>query len=117
MTLIRSFWTAAIAADPAAAERAEAQMPYCRRGEIVELFERAGVRDVEDAELVAHGNYDSFDDLISPLASGVAPAGAYYSSLDGDGRARLEREYRKLLGVRDERFRLAARAWLAVGTV
>ena len=116
MTLIRTFWDAAIAVDPAAESRAEANMPHCREGELVALFERAGLREVRGGELTASASYESFDDLLSPLPSGVGPAGAHYASLDDESRSKLAAAYRDRLGVGDGSFTLNARAWVAVGT-
>ena len=118
MTLIRTFFDAATATDPAAAEHDEGRkMPYCREGELAALFERTGLGHVRGGELTAHASYDSFGDLIAPLASGVGPAGAYYVSLREDGRRRLEAELQRRLRVADDPFRLSARAWYAVGSV
>jgi SAM-dependent methyltransferase len=116
MTLIRAYWDAAIAVDPAAAGGDEGHMPHCREGELAVLFERAGLRDVRGGDLTAHASYESFDDLIGPLASGVGPVGAHYMALEPGVRARVTSEFRKRLGVGDEPFGLSARAWLAVGT-
>lgn len=116
MKLIRAYWNAAIAVDPAAADRDEGRMPHCREGELAVLFERVGLRDVRGGELTAHASYESFDDLIDPLASGIGPVGAHYASLEPGIRARVASEFRERLGVGDEPFRLSARAWLAVGT-
>jgi SAM-dependent methyltransferase len=116
MTLMRAFWDAARALDLDAPDEGRV-MRYRGEGELAALFEVAGLRDVRGSELTAHASYESFDDLIEPLASGVGPAGAHYVSLDPDARARLAAEFRRRLGVGDEPFRLAARAWLAVGTV
>jgi SAM-dependent methyltransferase len=118
MTLIRAFWDVTIAVDPSAAALDECRtMPHCGEGELAALFERAGLRDVRGGELTAHASYESFDDLIAPLGSGVGPAGAHYASLEPATRGRLESELRKRLGVGEEAFRLGARAWFAVGTV
>jgi hypothetical protein len=57
--------------------------------ELATLFGRAGLHDVRGDELTALASYESLDDLIAPLASGVAPAGAHYTSLDVESRGRL----------------------------
>lgn len=116
MTLIRAYWDAAVAVDPGAAAHDEGAMPYCRDGELASLFEQAGLRDVRGGETTAHASYESFADLVSPIASGVGPVGAHYAALDPETRARLDAELRRRLGVGDEPFGLSARAWLAVGT-
>ena len=45
--------------------------------------------------------YTDFEDLWSPLLTGVAPSGAFCTSLDDDGRAALHNAYRRRLGVGD----------------
>ena len=47
MTLLRRFWDAAVALDPAAADRDEGRtMPFCTPEELGELWSTAGLADV-----------------------------------------------------------------------
>jgi SAM-dependent methyltransferase len=118
MTLIRSFFDAAIALDAAAIEHDEGmKMRYCRPDELGELWRAAGLRDVEVRPLTVRAAYESFDDLWSPLEYGVGPAGAYAMSLDLSRRSALRDELRRRLGVGDAPFELTARAWAARGLV
>ena len=118
MTLLRTFWDAAAALDPEGAGAVDegARMPFGRRGELAELWRRAGLREVEDGELVVAAAYDGFDDLWAPFTAGVGPAGAYAAALDDERREALRREYRRRLSVPDGPFELEARAWFTVGT-
>lgn len=116
MTLIRSFWNAAIETDPTGEAHDEGvTMRFCREGELGELFSEAGLREVRAGALVVGADYDDFDDLVSPFAHGVGPVGAYYVSLDEAARERLLDALRRRLGSPEGPFRLSARAWYAVG--
>jgi SAM-dependent methyltransferase len=116
MTLIRTFFDAAIALDPAAAEYDEGRhMRYCRPDELRNLWVAGGLRGVDVQPLAVRAAYEGFDDLWSPLEYGVGPAGAYAVSLEPSRRAALREELRRRLGVGDAPFELTARAWAATG--
>ncbi len=117
MTLLRTFWDAAAALDPDGVRSVDerSRMRFGRRGELAELWRRAGLGDVEDGALVVSADYQSFDDLWQPFTKGVGPAGGYASSLDPGRREALRVEYRRRLSVPDGAFRLNARGWYAVG--
>jgi SAM-dependent methyltransferase len=119
MTLLRAFWDAAREIDPegAAAVDEGTTMSWCGEGELAGLWSAAGLRDVRSGELVARARYAGFDELWSPLPTGVAPSGAYCESLDDDRRAALREAYRRRLGVGDGPFELTARAWSVAGLV
>jgi SAM-dependent methyltransferase len=118
MTLLRLFWDAAAALDSAAASLDEGvSMPYCRPDELRDLWRDAGLKDVENSELVVEAGYGGFDDLWQPLESGVGPSGAYAAALPAESRARLREELRRRLGAGEGPFRLTARAWCVVGRV
>jgi SAM-dependent methyltransferase len=116
MTLLQRFWDAAVALDPAAADRDEGRcMPFCTPDALGELWTTAGLADVRVSPAVVAAGYDGFEDLWQPLELGVAPSGAYATSLPAERRAALKAELRRRLGVADEPFRLTARAWIATG--
>ena len=119
MTLLRAFWDAAREVDPdrGAAADEGIVMRWCGDGELAELWSTAGLRDVRFGPLVVHASYADFEDLWSPLPSGVAPSGAFCKSLDSDGQAALHDAYRRRLAVGDGAFELSARAWAVAGTV
>jgi SAM-dependent methyltransferase len=118
MTVLRGFWDAVIALDPAAAERDEGRcMPFCEPGSLAALWAGAGLADVRVDPVVVGARYTDFDDLWAPLEQGVAPSGAYAASLPPEARAALREEVRRRLGVGRDPFRLTARAWIACGRV
>jgi SAM-dependent methyltransferase len=119
MTLLRAFWGAAAALDPAAADRDEGRsMRHCDEGSLRTLWDDAGLTGVEVSPAVVAAGYDDFDDLWETLELGVGPAGAYTASLDAGTRAELAGEVRERLPIGDGHgpFRLTARAWIATGT-
>lgn len=105
------FWAAVHELDPGA--RDEGAMPGTRAGQLVELFETAGLRKVEGATLSATLEHPTFDDWWEPYTGGVGPAGAYVASLTAEGRAQLRARCREMLGPGP--FTIAARAWAARG--
>jgi SAM-dependent methyltransferase len=119
MTLLRAFWDAAREIDPGRAAAADegVVMRWCAEGELAELWRAAGLGSVRFGSLVASATYADFDDLWSPLPTGVAPAGAFCRSLEADQRAALRDALRRRLGVGDGPFELTARAWAVAGRV
>jgi SAM-dependent methyltransferase len=115
MTLLRCFWDAAVALDPAVADRAEAHMPYCTPAALGGLWSGAGLTGVDVVPAVVGASYESYDDLWQGLELGVGPSGAYVASLPAERRAALAAELRRRLGVGDDPFELSARAWLVTG--
>jgi SAM-dependent methyltransferase len=109
---ISAFWRAAREVDADAP--GETQLPGARRGHLRELFEAAGLRDVEDGLVETRVEHPTFDEWWEPFTLGVGPAGAYASTLDRDRleaiRARCERELSR------GPFEIAAAAWAARGT-
>jgi SAM-dependent methyltransferase len=119
MTLLRAFWDAAAEVDPGGASAADegAVMRWCAEGELAELWRGAGLGGIRSGRLVVRAGYADFEDLWSPLLSGVGPAGAFCTSLDGERRAALRDTFRSRLGVGDGPFELTARAWSVAGAV
>jgi SAM-dependent methyltransferase len=118
MTLLRHFWDAAVALDPAAGDVDEGRtMPFCTANTLGDLWAEAGLEQVSVGEAVVDADYQSLDDLWQPLESGVGPAGAYVALLEPSQRAALREELGRRLGIGDAPFRLAARAWIATGRV
>ena len=117
MTLLRRFWDAAAALEPAAADRDEGRMPFCTPDALGGLWRAAGLAEVDVAPAIVSAAYDGFEDLWQPLELGVAPSGAYVASLTPEQRAVFKEELRRRLGVGNDPFRLTARAWIATGRV
>jgi len=118
MTLLRAFWDAAREIDPERGADADegVVMRWCGDGELAELWRQAGLGGVRFGALEVSASYDSFEDLWSPLPTGVAPSGAFCRSLDPERQAALREAFRRRLGVGDGPFELSARAWAVAGT-
>jgi SAM-dependent methyltransferase len=105
------FWKAARELDADAED--ESQLAGVREGHLVELFQAAGLRDIEPAVLTASLEHPSFDDWWEPFTRGVGPAGAYTTGLDPERQVELRERCRAQLP--DAPFTLTARAWAARG--
>jgi SAM-dependent methyltransferase len=118
MTLLRRFWDAAAALDPAAAALDEGRtMRFCSPGELTQLLTAAGLTAIVVDAVVVTAWYDGYDDLWAPLEQGVGPSGAYVARLAADARAALRDELFERLEVIDAPFMLDARAFVATGRV
>ena len=117
MTLLRTFWEAALVVDPDGARaRMEHQMPFARPDELVELWQTT-VTAVAVSAIDVEASYEDFNDLWMPFLGGVGPAGSYAASLEPDAQSRLAGEFSRRLGSPAGSFTLSARAWCAVGRV
>jgi len=105
------FWTAVRQLDPGAED--ESQLAGARKGHLAELFEAAGLRNVDDTDLAVHVDYASFDEWWEPFTLGVGPAGAYTARLDAERCDELRERCRELSP--DAPFTLDAYAWAARG--
>lgn len=107
------FWRAA--RDLAPASKDESGLAGARAGHLAELFAAAGLRDVEEAELDATVEYETFEEWWHPYTLGVGPAGAYAASLGETELQALRDRCRELLP--EAPFSLTATAWAARGQV
>jgi SAM-dependent methyltransferase len=105
------FWRAARVLDPEVDD--ESQLAGAREGHLADLFESAGLHEIEETALSARLEHPSFQEWWEPFPRGVGPAGAYVASLDPERRAALREQCRALLPSAP--FVLPARAWAARG--
>jgi SAM-dependent methyltransferase len=105
------FWDAVHMIDPDAED--EALLSGAHRGHLTEIFNAAGLRDVEEAPISVDVVHPTFDEWWEPYTFGIGPAGEYVQQLDDDGRARLESVARRRHG--DGPFTVTATAWTARG--
>ena len=113
MQMLRTFWHAAVALDPAAAPRDERHMPRCTRGALTDQWRTHGLHDVDEQPLTIDMAFESFDDFWQPFRGGQGPAGVYVSSLAESARHALESRLRARL----DDLKLCARAWAVRGVV
>lgn len=118
MQLIRTFWDAAVELDPAAAAVDEGlRFPLCRPEPLRELFESAGLRDVQVRAIDVPTRFEDFDDYWQPFLGGQGPAPGYAASLDEERQAALRECIRtRLPFAPDGSIPLTARAWAVQGT-
>jgi SAM-dependent methyltransferase len=105
------FWEAARELDPGVDD--ESRLAGAREGHLAELFNAAGLGEIEAATVSASLEHPSFETWWEPFTGGVGPAGAYVAGLDPERRAELREACRRLLP--DPPFLLTARAWAARG--
>jgi SAM-dependent methyltransferase len=117
MELMRHFWDAAAALDPAAAELDEGRrFGLCRPEPLARLLRDAGLAGVEVRPVEVPTRFRDFDDYWDPFLGGQGPAPGYASSLDEPRRAALRAALRaRLPAAADGSIPLVARAWAAAG--
>jgi SAM-dependent methyltransferase len=117
MQLMRQFWDAAAALDPAARDLDEGRrFPLCQPGPLAALFRAAGLRAVATRAIDVPTVFRDFDDYWSPFRGGQGPAPGYAMALDEGRRAALCERIRAGLPVAtDGSIRLVARAWAVRG--
>ena len=117
MQLMRYFWDAAIALDPAVADLDESpRFPICNPYALRELFQKTGLNQVEARAIDVDTHFKDFDDYWNPFLGGQGPAPSYAMSLSDEKRAQLRERIRASLPVAsDGSIPLIARAWAVKG--
>jgi SAM-dependent methyltransferase len=119
MQLIRRFWDAAIALDPAAAGPLDEakRFPICAPDALRTLFVETGLRDVEVLTIDVPTVFRDFEDYWTPFLGGQGPAPGYCMALTEEKRAALRERLRSTLPTQaDGRIELIARAFAVRGT-
>lgn len=118
MQQMRYFWDAVAALDPAARALDEGRrFSICNPPALLELFQKAGLRevDVQPIDIAAH--FRDFDDYWRPFLGGQGPAAGYAAALNEERRALLRDQLRATLPfASDGSIPLLARAWAVRGT-
>ena len=117
MQMLRHFWNAAVALDPAARELDEGRrFSICNPDSLNELFQNGGLSQVQVRAIDISADFKNFDDYWSPFLGGQGPAPGYVMSLSERRRAQLrERIYNSLPFALDGTISLMMRAWAAKG--
>jgi SAM-dependent methyltransferase len=105
------FWRAARALEPEVHD--ESRLPGVREGHLAELFEAAGLRQVETTVLWVSLEHPTFEAWWEPFTKGVGPAGSFVASLGADRQVELRETARAM--VSRTPFQVSARAWAARG--
>lgn len=104
-------WAALAEVDPD--HPGEGHVPAGADGELVRIFEAAGVRDVEGTELAVTVTHPTFEEWWEPYLRGVGPVGEVIASLEPARREQLRATCRERLGAGP--FDLTAVAFAARG--
>ena len=118
MAMLRHFWDAAVALDPAAAEQDEGRrFPLCRSEPLAKLWTDAGWEQVRVRALDVPTVFVDFDDFWLPFLGGQGPAPGYLKSLSDEQGATLRELLRSRLPAGPGRtIPLTARAWAVRGS-
>jgi SAM-dependent methyltransferase len=108
---LSTFWEAARDLDPDVED--ESDLAGARQGHLVELFEAAGLRDIEDGDLSVDVEHPSFEEWWEPYTFGVGPPGGLVARLDPDRQDQLRERCREILP--DAPFVVSAHVWAARG--
>lgn len=119
MQMMRYFWDAVLFLHPQARDKDEGlRFPIAQPAALQDLFEGAGLQDVEVRGIEVPTVFLDFDDLWNPFLGGDAPAPGYCKSLGDEGRIELRELIKSRLPIdEDGAIRLAARAWGIRGLV
>lgn len=118
MELMRHFWDAAVALDPAAREFDEGRrFSLCRPEPLAALFEQARLGEVAVRAIDVPTHFRDFDDYWRPFLGGQGSAPTYVMALAEERRGALREHLRARLPTEaDGAIRLTARAWTVRGT-
>jgi SAM-dependent methyltransferase len=117
MDLMRYFWDAAVALDPAARDLDEGnRFPICNPEGLTAAFAGAGLRDIATRPIDVPTRFRDFDDYWSPFLGGQGSAPGYAMSLTEDHREALRERIRAALPTEAVgSINLIARAWAIKG--
>ena len=104
---LSTFWRAVRETDPQAGD--ESGLPGAREGHLAELFDAAGLTDIDDSVLTVTVPFATFDDWWEPYTLGVGPAGDHVAKLGDAAREDLQAACARLLPAAP--FEMAASAW------
>ncbi|MGQ7791329.1 class I SAM-dependent methyltransferase [Faunimonas sp. B44] len=111
--LMRAFWAAAVALDPAASELGEdRRFPFCTQEGLLDMAREAGWVSAECTSIEIPSVFRDFEDYWQPFTLGAGPAPGYCASLAPDARQRLrDRLSATLERSEDGSITLMTRAW------
>ena len=119
MEFLTHFWNVVVALNSDAAGLHESRrFPDSNAEQLITMFNRVGLYDVEAAPLEIETNFIDFNDYWQPFLGGQGPAPTYVSKLNDSERNRLKDMLAQNLPVNDDgSIKLSARAWTTKGFV
>ncbi len=117
MEFLRYFWDAVIKLDPKAAPLDEGpRFPICDPIALHDLFQNAGLTEIETCAIDIETRFKNFDDYWNPFLGGQGPAPTYVMSLSTEQREKLRDYLQSNLPIAaDGSIPLVARAWAVKG--
>ena len=117
MEMVRHFWDAAMSVDPAAREfKAQTQYAICNPDSLRELFEAAGLRNVETTPIDISTTFADFDDFWQPFLGAQGSTSKFFRSRDEAGKEAIRHHLLEQLPIAsDGTIPLTARAWAVKG--
>lgn len=117
MEMLRYFWDAVVALQPAMGDRDEAnRFLLCHPDALQRLFETAGLHEVAVQTIDIDTIFHDFDDYWTPFLGGQGPAPTYVMALAEAERTTLRERIRASLPLAaDGSIPLTARAWAVRG--
>ncbi len=117
MELLRHFWDAAIAVDPAAGSLDEGvRFPICHPEELASVLRVADLENVATSNIDLPIMFHDFEDYWEPFLGGQGPSGGYAMGLSEEARERFRSHLQTALPVdRDGRIPMTLRAWAVRG--
>jgi ubiquinone/menaquinone biosynthesis C-methylase UbiE len=108
---LSAIWSTALELDPSVED--EGDRVGVRSGQLAQVFDQAGLEDVEESEVSVTVEHESFEAWWEPMTLGVGPAGSWLQRQPEDVRERVRERCRELYpdapGIR------TAVAWAARG--
>ena len=117
MQLMRYFWNAVQALDPATRDLDEGRrFPICSPDALRDVFQQVGLNQVDTQPIDVETHFKNFDDYWNPFLGGQGPAPSYCMSLSEGRRTQLRERIRASLPFAlDGSIPLVARAWAVKG--
>jgi ubiquinone/menaquinone biosynthesis C-methylase UbiE len=118
MDFLRLFWDAAGEVDANAHKLDQGiRFPICNKDNLREVFQKAGLANIETSYLDIDTIFKNFDDYWNPFFSGQGPAPSYLTAQRNDVQDEIKNNIiKKLLVERDGSIKLMARAIAVRGT-
>jgi ubiquinone/menaquinone biosynthesis C-methylase UbiE len=117
MEMMRHFWNAAIAVDPAASEMDSGQrFTICEPNNLRALFESADLKAVELIPIDVQTRFKNFDDYWLPFLGAQGSVSKYLGGINDESRNAIREQLQKQLPINnDGEIPLVARAWAVKG--